>query len=196
MARGKNISLKEALPPGTLERAHWNALLHPLLSHGGPGRRGKRKTKRPYFSNVPQVFVLNSKRARGAWDLVHRRNHSRITSQIYVYAKRFRVRIFRAAIHRGQIRLLVKAGDRKDLADFFRVLAGRVAIGVTGAKRGKHRIGRFWDELCFSRMLNWGSEFHRVHRWIRESEENSGISGILALENVISIDQRPPDDTS
>jgi hypothetical protein len=161
--------LKEVLPPGSVEGAKWTALLHPRLSHGGPSMRGKRKTSRPYFSNTPQVFLLSSKRASGIWDLAHRRHRSRITSQIYTYAKRFRVRVYSASIQKGQIQLLVKSADRKDLADFFRVLAGRVAISVTGARKKVRRIGKFWDELCFSRMLNWGREFHHFRQMILSS---------------------------
>ncbi len=169
MATGKPRLLKEFLPPGSKEGAKWNALLHPRLTHGGPAMKGKRKTPRPYFSNTPQVFLLNSKRARGVWDLAHRRHRSRITSQIYTYAKRFRVRVFSASIRKGQIQLLVKSGDRKDLADFFRVLAGRVAVSVTGARKRVRRVGKFWDELCFSRMINWGGEFHHFRDMIQHS---------------------------
>ncbi len=169
MSRDKLLYLKENLPPGSEEGAKWTALLHPRLTHGGPASRGKRKAARPYFSNVPQVFLLNSKRARGRWDLAHRRHRSRITSQIYVYAKRFRVRVFRASVAKGQIRVLVKASTRKDLADFFRVLAGRTAVFITGARKGAKRIGRFWDELCFSKMIPWGREFHRIQALIQTS---------------------------
>jgi hypothetical protein len=158
--------LKDPLPPGSLERARWNALLYPRLSHGGPESRKKRKSKRPYLSASPQFFRLSSKRARGAWNLGHRRHHSRIQGQIYTYAKRFRVRVYVARVRKGGIELLVKAHDRKDLADFFRVLAGRVAISVSGAKKGVKRIGKFWDELCFSKLLNWGAEFHHARTQI------------------------------
>jgi hypothetical protein len=72
------------------------------------------------------------------------------------------VRVFLARVRKNGIELLVKAHDRKDLADFFRVLAGRVAIGVTGAKKGVRKIGKFWNELCFSKLLNWGAEFHAL----------------------------------
>ena len=144
------------------ERAQWHRLLSPELSHGGPPSRKKRKTKRPFFSNVPQIFVLSSVRARKTWSLSHRRRRSRIQGQIHTYAKRFRIKVYQSRILPGQIQLLVKASDRKDLADFFRVLAGRVAVTVSGAKKGIRRIGRFWNELCWSKMLNWGADFHEV----------------------------------
>jgi hypothetical protein len=108
------------------------------------------------------MVILSSRRARGVWNLSHRRHRSRVTSQAYTYAKRFRVRILRIRIIAGQIQLLVRAGERKDLADFFRVFAGRVAVTVTGAKKHVRRTGKFWNELCYTRLLNWGSEFHAM----------------------------------
>ncbi len=166
MASTGQSYLKEVLPPQTKESAKWNALLHPRLTHGGPPSRGRRKVKRPFFSNVPQLFVLSSARARGKWSFEHRKNRSRITSQIYTYAKRFRIKVYLARVKSGQIELLIKAADRKDLADFFRVLAGRVAVTLTGAKRGMRRIGRFWNELCWSKLLNWGREFHEISHFV------------------------------
>ncbi len=145
--------------------------------------RGKRKTARPYFSNAPQLFLLNSRKARGNWDLTHRRHRSRITSRIYVYASRFRVRVYSAAIKKGQIQLLVKASDRKDLADFFRVLAGRVAILITGAKKGIKATGKFWDELCFSRLLNWGGGFHHFRNLILNVQDAISMEGAIGGSN-------------
>lgn len=108
------------------------------------------------------MVILSSRRARGIWNLAHRRHRSRVTSQAYTYAKRFRVRILLFRIVAGQIQILVKAKERKDLADFFRVFAGRVAVTVTGAKKRVRRIGKFWNELCYTRMLNWGADFHAM----------------------------------
>ncbi|NDF15309.1 hypothetical protein EB061_08310 [bacterium] len=151
---------RDPLPPGSPGRKQWAGLLDPVLSHGGPAARGKRKAKRPFFPGAPQLVLLSSRRAKGGWNLAHRRHRARITAQAYTYAKRFRVRVLTLRILSDQIQLMVRAKERKDLADFFRVFAGRVAISVTGAKRRVRRTGRFWNELCFSRILNWGSEFH------------------------------------
>jgi REP element-mobilizing transposase RayT len=154
--------LRDPLPSNSPEHARWSAVLDPVRAHGGPASNGKRKGKRPFFPGTPLVAILSSRRARGAWNLAHRRNRSRITAQAYSYAVRFRVRILTFRIVAGQIQLLVKAKERKDLADFFRVLAGRVAITVTGARKQVRKTGKFWDELCFTRMLNWGTEFHEM----------------------------------
>ena len=88
---------------------------------------------------------------------------------IYTYAERFRVRVYRARVEGGEIQLLVKARDRKGLADFLRVLAGRVATTVSGAKKKVKRIGKFWNELCWSRLIRWGFEFNRVRQQVMSS---------------------------
>ena len=90
---------------------------------------------------------------------------------IYVYAERFKVRVYRAANKGEQLHLLVKAKNRKQLADFLRVLAGRVAVTVTGAKKGLKRIGKFWDYLTWSRLVNWGQDFFQVQQYVQFTDE-------------------------
>jgi hypothetical protein len=161
-ASTKQQNLKDSLPLGSPERALMTAKLEPRTRHGGDPSVGRRKTPRPFSPKAPVHLVLKSKRARGAWALKHRRHHAKITSMIYVYAKRFNVKVYRAQVEGDQLQLLIKASERKNLADFLRVLAGRVAVVVSGAKRGVKRIGKFWDHLCSSRLVNWGADFFQV----------------------------------
>jgi len=142
----------------------------PRTSHGGFESRGKRKTPRPFSPKAPMHIVLKSTRAKGAWSLKHRRHQSKITSMIYVYAHRFDVHVYRFANVGDHIHLLVKAADRKDLADYLRVLAGRIAITVSGARKQMKRIGKFWDHLCWSRLVAWKKDFHFVQRYIYANE--------------------------
>ena len=89
---------------------------------------------------------------------------------IYVYAARFKVHVYRAANVGDHLHLLVKSSDRKALADYLRVLAGRIAVTVSGAQKGVKRIGKFWDHLCWSRLVKWGREFHVVQRYVFANE--------------------------
>jgi REP element-mobilizing transposase RayT len=154
--------ITETQVPGSPERNRLKMLLHPRTVHGGPESKGKRKTKRPFVEGAPLHVVLSSDRAKGTWSLSARKNRARISSMIHVYAARFKVRLYRMRIDPRQIQLLVKASERKHLADFLRVLAGRVAIHVTGAKKAVRRTGKFWSALCWSKIINWGREFFRV----------------------------------
>jgi len=166
----RQLNLIESLPAGSKERAQVEARLTPRTVHGGYEAQGKRKTARPFSPKAPIHIVLKSKRAKGTWSLLHRKNQSRISSMIYVYAVRFRVHVYRFANVGNHLHLLVKANEPKDLADFFRVLAGRVAVTVTGAQKFKKRVGRFWDHLYWSRLVAWGKEFNFVQRYIYANE--------------------------
>jgi len=174
----KNLQkdLSETLPVGSRERSDLKTVLHPRRTHGGPSSRGKRKTKRPFVTGAPTHLVLSSDRARGAWSLNARKNRARVSSQIYTYANRFKVRVYRAKVSSRQIQLLVKASERKHLADFLRVLAGRVAIRITGAKKRIKRTGKFWNELCWSKVLNWGHEFFSIGNQIFSTESGKSLT--------------------
>ena len=164
------LNLADALPIGSKERSHAKARLQTRTTHGGLEAKGKRKTERPFSPKAPVHIVLKSARAKGTWSLRHRKNQSRITSMIYVYAHRFKVHVYRSANVGNHLHLLVKATDRKNLADYLRVLAGRIAVTVTGAQKFVKRIGKFWDHLCWSRLVAWGKEFHYVQRNVFANE--------------------------
>ena len=166
----RQLNLADSLTLGSKERSKAKARLQPRATHGGLESRGKRKTERPFSPKAPIHIVLKSARAKGTWSLLHRKNHSRITSMIYVYAHRFKIHVYRAANVGNHLHLLVKASDRKNLADYLRVLAGRIAVTVTGAQKFVKKIGKFWDHLCWSRLVAWGKEFHYVQRYVFANE--------------------------
>ena len=180
MARAiKQLKFTEVLPIGSAERTQLRAMLEPRLSHGGEPSIHKRKTARPFAPKAPVHLVLRSARAKGVWSLLHRKNKAKITSMIYVYADRFKVHVYRAANVGNHIHLLVKAEDRKNLADFLRVLAGRIAVIVTGAQKAGYfkgvfhkgkKIGKFWDYLYWSRLVNWGADFYQVRKYVLANE--------------------------
>ena len=167
----RQFSFYETLPVGSKQKQKLKEQLIPRSRHGGVERVKKRKIARPFVAQAPLHLVLKSKRAKSQWSLRNRKHQSKITSMIYVYAKRFKVRVYQAANSGNHLHLLVKADDRKQLADFLRVLAGRIAVTVTGAKRGIKKIGKFWDYLTWSRLVNWGPDFFRVRKYIKNNEE-------------------------
>ena len=166
----KQRKLAESLPIGSKERSRVQRNLEGRTAHGGFESVGKRKSSRPFSPKAATHIVLKSKRARGTWSLRHRKNHAKITAMIYVYAARFKVHVYRAANVGNHIHLLAKSSDRKAMADYLRVLAGRIAVTVTGAQKGVKRIGKFWDHLCWSRLVKWGREFHVVQRYVFANE--------------------------
>jgi REP element-mobilizing transposase RayT len=167
----KQSSLPETLAVGSKARTRLNSQLNPKRTHGGVPSLHKRKTIRPFSPNAPVHLVLRSTRARGAWSLLHRRNRAKVNAMIYVYAKRFQVKVYRAENVGNQLHLLVKAQEKKQLADYLRVLAGRVAVVVSGAQKQVKRIGKFWDYLYWSRLVNWGQDFFNVRKLVASANE-------------------------
>ena len=100
----------------------------------------------------------------------HRRNKAKITAMVYTYAARFKVRVYQYANVGNHLHLMVKAKERKNLADFLRVLAGRVAVTVTGARKHVKRIGKFWDDLYWSRLINYGRDFFNTRSYVLANE--------------------------
>ncbi|MBS1958334.1 MAG: transposase [Bdellovibrionales bacterium] len=163
---GRQLSLHTQLPIGSQQRSNLKSRLYPRTTHGGDPARGKRKTERPFSAKTPIHLVLKSRRAKSQWSLLHRRHRSKITSMIYVYAQRFSVEVYRASNTGNHLHLLVRAKERKNLADYLRVLAGRIAVTVTGAQKAVKRVGKFWDNLYWSRLVNWGRDFFQVREYL------------------------------
>ena len=180
MKQGK---LSESLLIGSKERSRLKKNLEGKTAHGGEDSVGKRKDTRPFSPKSATHLILKSKRARGIWSLRHRKNHAKITAMIYVYAARFKVHVYRAANSGNTLQLLVKANNRKALADFLRVLAGRIAVTVSGAKKGIKRIGKFWNHLCWSRLIRWGREFHTVQRMVMNSVFSDETTTIREIDH-------------
>lgn len=166
----KQAKLFEGLEIGSKEKSKLRAQLDPRSSHGGHESQGKRKSTRPFSPKSSLHIVLASKRAKGLWSLKHRKNQAAIAAMVYVYAARFKVRVYRFANVGDHIHLHVKASERKALADYLRVLAGRIAVTVSGARKHVKRIGKFWDHLCWSRLVKWGKDFHVVQRYVMANE--------------------------
>ncbi len=164
----KQTKFPELLPIGSKVRSKLKANLEPRKSHGGLLSIRKRKTARPFSPQAPVHLVLKATRAKGTWSLLHRKNRARVQSMIYGYAARFKVKVYRASNVGDHLHLLVKAKEKKNLADFLRVLAGRIAVVVTGAKKYVKRIGKFWDYLYWSRLIQWGAEFYSVRKYVAE----------------------------
>ena len=171
-AKSKQLTLEQPLPIGPVRR-QIKEKITPRLVHGGKRSVGKRKTIRPFSPQAPQHLVLSSARAKGKWSLLHHAHRSKIQSMIYRYAERFKVRVYQSKNTGNEIHLLVRATEKKQLSDFLRVLAGRVAISVTGAKKHVKRIGKFWDFLCWSRLVNWGQDFYQTRTQIQSDPSES-----------------------
>jgi REP element-mobilizing transposase RayT len=143
--------------------------LVPRLEHGGELSIGRRKTARPVALSQPMHLVLRSSRAHGAWSLRARQHRGRIDRELSRWARRFGIRVYRAANAGNHLHLLVRTRHRLSFQNFLRAFAGGVARLVTGARAGR-RTGKFWDLLAYSRVVKWGRDFLGVHAYVLQNE--------------------------
>jgi REP element-mobilizing transposase RayT len=128
-------------------------------SHGGELAKGRRKIARPVALKKPMHLVLRASEARGKYSLL-RLEHARFVQITLTSVSRtYGVRVYEFSNVGNHLHLLVRASSRDGFKNFLRVLAGRIAQKVTGARKGKPWGGRFWDLLVFSRIVEWGRAF-------------------------------------
>lgn len=152
------------------QQTFWKA---PEKSHGGTEAKGKRKTARPVATKRPMLLTLKSSRARGEWSL-HRFERA-IEQNVNDLGKRFRVRIYRQVNVGNHLHLAVRASSRREFQNFLRVLTQAIAFLVTGARKG-NPIGRFWDALVCSRIVEWGRDWKSVKRYMEKNRiEAAGV---------------------
>ena len=135
------------------------------MEHGGDTRTGKRKVVRPFDRKRPLHVVMKATRARGPLSMLSRRNARAVESLVSETAQRAGVRVYRFTNVGNHLHLLLKAPSRRQFQRFLRVLAGRIAFHVTGAKKGNAQ-GKFWDKTAYSRLLTWGLQYDQVHSYL------------------------------
>jgi REP element-mobilizing transposase RayT len=141
----------------------------PRTEHGGDVRRRRRKLSRPIDSRRPLHVVLRASRAHGTWSLLRSKNKHFVQHTMRRFARRFGIRIYEFANAGNHVHLLLRTKCRFAIQNFLRAFAGLIARFVTGACKG-FRIGKFWDELAYSRIVTWGRDFIRVRSYVVQNE--------------------------
>ena len=173
------------------------SLFKPRLEHGGGLRARKRKLERPIDPKRPLHLTLHSSRARRAWSLLNPRHRFWIEDQAHATGKKHGVKVYRFANVGNHLHLLVKTPTRAAFQAFLREISGRIAMRVTEARKG-NPVGRFWDELAYSRVVSWGRDFENVTRYfIKNLFESIGAIGprekAMGLKVItLTADRGPP----
>jgi REP element-mobilizing transposase RayT len=145
-------------------------------SFGGTLQSGKRKTFRPLDPKSAIHLVLKSSRAKAIWSMLHRRNKTRIQDLMERLASENGIKVYQFVNVGNHLHLLVKIRSRDGFQKFLRVFTGRVALLVTGARKGNPQ-GKFWDALAFSRIVQWGKDFKRITLYFIKNElESLGLA--------------------
>lgn len=172
--------------------------------HGGSLALGKRRARRPININKPVHLVLRSDLAKGRRSLMN--NQNTVLKVLSKFSRRFHVRIYEKAICGNHIHLLIKAPSRKQLQNFFRVLAGQIAQEIlnkyplqkheTKAFWGgtPHRNGRgtrgkvqhlknqrtFWSLILYTRIVSWGRDYLTVKAYVIQNTKEA--LGLIAYQ--------------
>lgn len=151
---------------------------------GGTLQKGKRKTFRPIDPKATIHLVLKSSRAKGEWSLLSRRHKIKIQDLMQKLAKENGIKVYQFANVGNHLHLLVQTRTRAGFQKFLRVFSGRIAMMITRAKKGNPQ-GKFWDELAFSRIVQWGKDFTRLTRYFLKNQlEGLGLSTYFSRELV------------
>jgi REP element-mobilizing transposase RayT len=146
--------------------------------HGGVLRAGKRKLARPIDPKRPLHLTLRATQARGEWSFLHPKHAHLIERLTGTLARKWGVRIYQKANVGNHLHLLVKAPGREAFQGFLRELSGRIAALVTKARKGRPLRQRFWDELAWSRIVEWGRDFSHAQIYvIKNLLEGVGAKG-------------------
>ncbi len=147
---------------------------HPT-QHGGSLAHKKRKNARPISVRRSMHVVLRSTRARGSWSLGSRDHRLEIDVMVKKFAKRYSVKVYRYANVGNHVHFLLKVRKRENLSNFLRVLTQAVAFLVTGTRKG-NPIGKFWDALAFSRIVDWGDDWENMLVYLEKNQlEGAGF---------------------
>ncbi len=140
-------------------------------AHGGDlSKKGRRKEARPFDPRKAIHVVLRSKKARGEWSMLSPRYKNVIKQTVYACARKAEVKIYRFANVGNHLHILIKTesnrflSGKRALQAFLRLVTGRVAMEVTGARKANALRTRFWDGLVFTRLVEWG----RAYNWVKD----------------------------
>jgi REP element-mobilizing transposase RayT len=144
--------------------------------HGGEYRKGKRKDARPIDPKRPIHLTLRSSQANGKRSMLHPENVKRTESLVRKIAKKRQLRVYRYVNVGNHLHLILKTPTRFHFQTFLRELAGSLAMMITGAGKGRALAGRFWDQLAWTRIVNWGKDFQGLCRYfIKNIFESQGL---------------------
>ncbi len=123
---------------------------------GGTLLKAKRKSRRPLSTKHAIHVVLSAKTILRRGTLL--KHQGLVRSELTKAAKRWGIRIYKYAIEKGHIHLLVRIPTRAAYKNFIQRATGAIAL--------KLKIKDLWDLRPFTRIVNWGKDFKQVGAYI------------------------------
>lgn len=135
-------------------------------SFGGSMLAGKRKSRRPISTKHAMHLVLNSQQVfKNGSFLKHRKL---IEATVGRATKKFGVKVYRLAVARDHIHMVIKVGTRASYAFFIQFTSGLLALKLKFEKGAK-----FWSHRPFTRIVEWGRDFKRTCEYVMMNELES-----------------------
>lgn len=101
--------------------------------------------------------------------MLRSRHERRVKHEVYRAATQWGVKIYRFTNAGNHLHLVVHSKNRQNIARFLKVASGMIARAVTGAKKG-NPVGKFWDRLAYSRIVEWGRDFLNLKSYLDLNE--------------------------
>jgi hypothetical protein len=119
---------------------------------GGGQARGNARHQRAFRRFEWMHICLRSEKATGRLGFLNPRNFLKIQKILRDARKQYSIDIADFANGGQQLHLRLRTGRREDFQNFLRQVTCLIARDITGARKGQP-FGRFWDGLCYSRVL-------------------------------------------
>ncbi len=136
---------------------------------GGNLVKGNAREQRPLSIKKPVHLVMRSSLAKGEKSFLHPKRSPQVREIVYRTGKNQGVKIYRFANSGNHLHLVILPTSRAAYFRFIRAISGRLARLVLGAERGRARGIKFWDALPFTRILEWGRDYHRTCLYLRQN---------------------------
>lgn len=154
------------------------------LEYGGDVSRGKRKTMRPFDRKRVVHATFRASSATRAWSMCDEKHKGHIYIEAHRITDESNVKLYRCVNVGNHIHAVFKARSRRDFQRFLRVFSGRVAMLVTGARKGKPLEKRFWDLIVHTKLIAWGKQFTNVSRYMEKNlREAEGANAVLIMRD-------------
>ena len=130
--------------------------------HGGVFNLNKRKTARPIVVKNALHVVL-----RTTFTLLTNKVNVLIIKNVLSEAtKRYNVKIYNCANVGNHLHLVISGKSKKAIQDFLRYITSRTSQLITKACKGKKLLHKFWQYICYTRVVSWGRDYKGVYNYI------------------------------
>ena len=137
--------------------------------HGGESRVGKRKVRRPIALKRPMRFVFKASHLGSSSSFLLKRNKEFISSLLKKESRLSGLRIYYQSINSNHIHLAIYGKSRFGYQRFLRVVSSKIAQFITRAQKTKPLSEKFWDNVPFSRIVEWGLSFRTLTNYIQQN---------------------------